>query len=122
MFIRLSLALLSFSRTTNHLKCCFCVERLSSQDLQLIFFFTKGVSVCGKCLKIVSREVEGMFAFCLTERASKSRERERRREGAGVGGREEKRRVSRMERGRRASCCLAGAVDSVFECVSVSAA
>lgn len=49
-------------------------------------------------------------------------ERERRGEGAGVGGREEKRRVSRMERGRIASCSLAGAVDSVFECVIVSAA
>lgn len=69
----------------------------------------------------LSWEVKGMFAFCLMERASRSRGREGRGEGAGVGGREEKRRVSRMERGRIASCSLAGAVDSVFECVIVSA-
>ena len=82
MFIRLLLALLSSSKTTNHLKCCrFCAETLRSQDLQLKFVFTKGASGCGKCLKIVSREVKGMFPFCLTERASKSRGRAREKGG-----------------------------------------
>lgn len=45
--------LLSCSSTANHLKC-FCVEMLSSEDPQLTFVSTKGVSGSGKCLKIVS--------------------------------------------------------------------
>lgn len=52
--------------------------------------------------KAVCWEIEGTCAFCLTEE-EQARERERREklgEGAGVGGREERRRVSRTERQR----------------------
>lgn len=73
---------------------------------------------CGGKTSENSELRDGGDVCSLSDRAGASEEGE----GAGVGGREESRRVARTERERQNSeLLLAGAVDWVLECVIVSA-